>query len=96
MCWQKFVYWAVPFVSFNTRADDVVMSCGDIIRDSPMWRFWVDEATDERACPSSVATSKRQMEPNGAFRVHLVPFIHRQSYRLVWVRLDPILKTQGI
>ena len=29
------------------------------------------------------------MEPNGPARVHLVPFVHCQSYRLVWVNLDP-------
>ena len=31
-----------------------------------------------------------QMEPNGPVRVHLVPFVHCQSYRLVWVNLNPL------
>ena len=29
------------------------------------------------------------MEPNGPVGVHLVPFVCCQSYRLVWVNLDP-------
>ena len=35
------------------------------------------------------------MEPNGPVRVHLVPFVHCQSYRLVRVNLDPPVNEQG-
>ena len=37
-----------------------------------------------------------QMEPNGPVRVHLVPFVHCQSYRLVRVNLDPHKGTQRV
>ena len=29
------------------------------------------------------------MEPNGPVRVRLVPFVHSQSYKQIWVHLDP-------
>ena len=29
------------------------------------------------------------MEPNGPVRVHLVPFVHSQSYKQIRVHLDP-------
>ena len=29
------------------------------------------------------------MEPNGPVRVHLVPFVHSQSYRQIRVHLNP-------
>ena len=32
-----------------------------------------------------------KMEPNGPVRVHLVPFVCRQSYRPLRVNLDPLV-----
>ena len=35
------------------------------------------------------------MEPNGSVRVHLVPFVHSQSYRPIMVHLIPIYHLDG-
>ena len=35
------------------------------------------------------------MEPNGPVRVHLVPFVHSQSYRPIRVHLVPVHHLAG-
>ena len=41
---------------------------------------------------SSLNSDCIQMEPNGPVRVHLVPFVRCQSYRLVWVKLGGMFR----
>ena len=82
--------WAfLPFIDSYTgikvlSPGDGFQSWGFHLEQEPLLGFLLRRQTFQfHGLPLTLTVYK--MEPNGPVRVHLVPFVHCQSYRLVWV-----------